>query len=358
MKNRTKILLASFASVLIYTACTNKQNDDNIAIPAKLYPAVAIKLQNAELETQYPIVLKGQEDIEIKPRIDGFIDAVYVDEGSKVVKGAPLFKINSPTADQNVEKALASYNSAKLDMERMRPLAEKGIISHVRIEGYQNALSVAKAALEQAKAMQGWTVVRSPINGYVGIIPFREGSLVNNGNVLTIVSNTRTVMANFSMNEKKLYEFLKFIKGNTQAEKIKNMPPVKLILADGHTYPLTGKIETIAGLVDAVSGAVGFRASFPNPDGVLRSGSSGQIVLPYILENVPVIPQKATFRMQDKIMAFKIKNDIVVQTVIEVNALPDGKHYAVTNGLVAGDSIVTDGIATLRDGIKIQTINK
>lgn len=351
---KSKILMGGFTLLLLLIACKNKQTMLKPADQIRPYPVATLSLQNVELQSVFPAIIKGQEDIDIKPRIDGFIEAVYVDEGSIVKKGQALFKINSPNSVQNLQNAQANYNTAKLDIERMRPLAEKGIISKVRLTAYENTFSSAQAALEQAKATIGWTTVTSPVNGVVGTLAYRVGSLVNNSNVLTTVANTTNVIAYFSMNEKELYEFMRNWNGNTQAEKIKNMPPVKLLLSDGSEYEEKGRIETISGVVDAASGAVNFRASFSNKHGLLRSGTSGKVVIPRQLKNVVVIPQKATFSQQDKVLAYKVQGDSVVQKAIVVKPTPDGKSYAVLNGLEPGDKIVTDGIVTLRNGKKIK----
>jgi membrane fusion protein (multidrug efflux system) len=331
------------------------------------YPTMSVIVQNAELQTVYPVTIKGQEDIDIKPRIDGFIDAIYIDEGAVVRKGQPLFKINSPQAEQTYNTATASVNSAeaqvntaKLNVDRLRPLAEKGIISSVQLETTVNAYETAKAGLAQAKAAQAnaqaslsWTTVTSPVNGVAGSIPFRLGSLVNSQNVLTSIANISNVYAYFSLNEKELMELLNTLEGSTQAQKIKSLPPITLTLADGNVYPSTGKIETITGSINVTTGAATLRASFPNSQGLLRSGTSGKISIPRTLENVFVIPQKATFQQQDKILVYKVEGDSVMQKIITVLPTPDGQNYAVTDGLKTGEKIVADGIATLRNGQKI-----
>jgi membrane fusion protein (multidrug efflux system) len=352
--NKRKFFIGAMSLMVILASCKNKQAAQNPADQIKSYPVITLSPQEVELQSVFPAVIKGQEDIDIKPRIDGFIDVVYVDEGSIVKKGQALFKINSPSSVQNIESAQANYNTAKLDLERMRPLADKGIISKVRISAYENTFASAQAALNQAKASLGWTTVTSPVDGIVGTIAYRQGSLVNNTNVLTTVANTTNVIAYFSMNEKDLFEFMRIWNGNSQAEKIKNMPLVKLLLSDGSEYEEKGRIQTISGVVDASSGAVNFRASFPNKHGLLRSGTSGKVVIPRTLKNVLMIPQKATFSQQDKILVYKLQGDSVVQKVISVKPTPDAKNYAVIEGLENGDKIVTDGIVTLKNGKKIK----
>ncbi len=322
--------------------------------PVEAYPITTLTQQDVELQSVYPAVIKGQQDIDIKPRVEGYIEAVLVDEGSIVKKGQQLFRINSPVSIQNLENTQAIFNTAKLDVERMRPLAEKGIISKVRLKTYENALASSLAALNQAKSASAWTSVTSPIDGMVGSITYRLGSLVTSSSILTTVANTSNVVAYFSLNEKELLEFIRNWEGNTQADKIKNMPAVKLILADGSEYEESGRIETISGMVDATTGSINFRAIFPNNHGLLRSGTSGKVIIPKMLKNVLLIPQRATLSQQDKLMVYKIEGDSVMQKVITAKSTPDGKSFAVTSGLSTGDKIVTDGVATLSNGKKIK----
>lgn len=352
---------------LLLVSCGNSKQEAPKQ-EAAVYPTAVLSEQSAMLESIYPATIKGQEDIEIRPRVDGFIDAIYVDEGALVRKGQALFKINSPQSEQallsaqaSVASAQAAVNTARLNVERIRPLAEKGIVSNVQLETTENAyqsasasLAQAQASLSNAKATMGWTNVTSPVDGVVGSIPYRQGSLVDKNYVLTTVANTNNVYVYFSLNEKDLIEFLKNAPGNTQAEKIKNMPEISLILADGTTYPEKGKIGTISGLVNTNTGSVSFRAEFPNPHGLLRSGTSGKISIPRYLENILVVPQKATFAQQDKVLVYKVQGDSVLQTPISVLSMPGGQDYAVTSGLSNGDRIVIDGVATLTNGKKIK----
>jgi membrane fusion protein (multidrug efflux system) len=350
----TKLVLVMGMGALFMTSCSKKQDANANAVQIKEYSVAEITTSDTELQNVYPAVLKGEQDIDIKPRIDGFIDEIYVDEGAVVRKGQALFKINSPSSVSMLESAKANYNTAKLDVERIRPLAEKGIVSDVKLHAYENVLATAKATLEQAKATIGWATVTSPVNGVVGTIGYRQGSLVNNTSVLTTVANVNNVVAYFSVNEKTLLELLKKFPGNTQAEKIKNMPRVRLLLSDGAEYEETGKIETISGVVDATSGAVNFRAQFPNKHGLLRSGSSAKVIIPSAQKSVIVIPQAATFAQQDKILVYKCQGDSVVQKVIAVESTPDGMNYVVTDGLAVGEKIVINGVATLSNGQKIK----
>jgi len=362
----SKIILGTSTLLLFFTSCGDQQNSTQPAT-SHTYPTLVVQMESTQLESVYPATIKGQEDIEIRPRIDGFVDAIYVDEGSVVKKGQPLFKIDSPQAEQaftnaeaTLKSAQAQVNTAKVNVNRIRPLAEKGIVSHVQLEtaedSYQSALAglaQAEAALKNAKATLGWTSVTSPVDGLVGSIPLRQGSLVNSANILTTIANTKNVYAYFSLNEKELSSFLQGLEGDTQAEKIKNTPAVTLILADGTTYTEKGRIETITGSINITTGSANFRVSFPNPAGLLRSGTSGKVSIPKEMNDVTVIPQKATFSQQDKTILFQVQGDSVVQKAVSVVPTPDGKSYVVTSGVQAGERIVTDGIATLYHGKKI-----
>lgn len=354
-------------TLLVLVSCGKKDGTKPEAEIAE-YPTQVVNLQNAELISTYPATVKGQEDLEIKPRIDGFIDAIYVNEGASVRKGQVLFKINSPQSEQAytsakaaVTSAEAQLNTAKLNVDRIKPLADKGIVSNTQYETYANAYNVSKATLAQAKATLmnaeatlGWTNVSSPVDGVIGEIPYRTGSLVNNSNVLTTLANTDKVFVYFSLNEKEAVDFLNSVKGDTQAEKIQNMPDVSLVLANGSTFSEKGRIAAITGQVNITTGSLTFRADFNNKQGILKSGFSGRIQIPSPIENVFVIPQKATFQQQNKYLTYKVQGDSVVQALISVLPMPDGQHYAVTNGLSDGDRIVTDGISTLSPGKKIK----
>lgn len=360
-----KILMGTLVLVL-FAACGNKQDASQTdQLP---YPTKVLAEQDAELQAIFPVSIKGQEDIEIRPRIDGFIDAIHIDEGSVVKRGQLLFKIDSPQAEQTLttaeaalKSAEAKVNTARINVKRIKPLAEQNIVSNVQLETAEDAylsavadMAQSKAALKNAQATMGWTNVSSPVDGYVGAIPYRQGSLVNSSNVLTTVANTHNIFAYFSLNEKELRAFMNGLDGETQAEKIKNIPPVTLILADGTVYSEKGKIETITGVLNVTTGSASFRAEFPNAHGELKSGTSGSVSIPRHLKNVFVIPQKATFPQQDKTLLYVVQGDSVMQKVISVVSTPDGKSYAVTDGLKAGDRIVVDGISTLSNGKKIQ----
>lgn len=363
---KVKMIFSGAIALFAFASCGNS-NQTKQETTLQEYPVMALSSQEANMQSVYPATIRGQEDIEVKPRVDGYIEAIFVDEGSVVKAGQPLFKINSPSSEQSLTSAKAAVNSerarvntAKVDVDRYRPLAEKGIVSKVQLLTYENAYETALATLQQAEATlknaqatMSWATVTSPVDGVVGSITYRKGSLVNSANTLTTIANTGNVYAYFSLNERKLMDFLDGVEGSTQSEKIKNMPPITLVLADGSEYEEKGRIETITGTVDITTGSANFRAEFPNKAGKLRSGTSGKIIIPKTLDDVFVIPQKATFSQQDKVLVYKLQGDSVMQQLVSVQTMPNGQDYAVTSGLSNGDKIVSDGVATLRNGMKI-----
>jgi membrane fusion protein (multidrug efflux system) len=358
--------LCGVIALLSLVSCSKKAGTQQEMSP-QTYQTMVVTKQSATLEAVYPTTIRGTEDVEIKPRVDGYIDAIFVDEGSVVKKGQALFKINSPQSEQTFYSAQASLlsaqaqlNTAKVNVDRIRPLAERGIVSETQLLTYENAYQTAQATVRQAEATLrsatatiGWTTVTSPVDGVVGVMTYRVGSLVTNSSVMTTVASTDNVYAYFSLNENSLRSFLDKTPGATQKEKIKNLPGVTLKLSDETIYPEKGKIETISGVVNVSTGTANFRAEFPNKERHLRSGNSGKIIIPEIIDDAFVIPQKATFTQQDKILVYKVQGDSVVQTLITTKDMPDGKSYVVTGGLSEGDRIVSEGIATLNNGKKI-----
>ncbi|MDR1746972.1 MAG: efflux RND transporter periplasmic adaptor subunit [Tannerella sp.] len=352
--------------LLVIISCGKQRKVSDNTRPQQ-YPTEAVSTGTAELTAIYPATIRGREDIEIRPRIDGFIEHIFIDEGSVVKQGQALFKINSPQAEQAVTTAQAAVTSAEaqlataeLNVARITPLAEKGIISAVQLETYRNAYNTALAVREQAiaqlknaQATLSWTTVTSPVNGLIGAVPYRKGSLVNSQNVLTTIANTSSVYAYFSLNEKQLADFLGSLAGTTQAEKLKNAPEITLTLADGTVYPYKGRIETITGAVNVSTGSANLRAFFPNEEGLLRSGTSGTVSIPETYTDVILVSQRATFAQQDKVLVYVVEDGTARQRIIQVTPTPDGQAYIVHSGLNAGERIVTGGVATLSEGTKI-----
>jgi len=371
--------LSILAAAIIITSCGNK-NDKSAqaggAPQVKEYKTLTLQPKSTTLNTDFPASIQGQQNIEIRPRVEGYIDKIFVDEGAVVKTGQPLFKINAPEYEQQVRTATASIksaqadlSSAKLAVNKVRPLVEKGIISKYDLESaqytYESALASlaqANAALVNAKTNLGYTTVTSPVNGVVGSIPFRLGSLVSSSTAepLTTVSSIGNVYAYFALNEKMLLNFTENSgAGSSLTQAIKKIPPVSLILADGSVYGEKGYVETVNGLINTETGSVNIRARFPNPRGIIRSGSSTTVRIPKDVKDVILIPQSATFELQDKIFAVTVGKDGKTKntniTVLENTA---GNYYVVTSGLKAGDQIVLEGVASLKEGSEIKPQNQ
>jgi membrane fusion protein (multidrug efflux system) len=348
-----KILCGAVAVGMLLAGC-QKGSKDMPPVQVRGVPTVVVAKCRAELHSTYPATLSGKDEVEIKPQLEGYIEAVYVKEGQRVHRGQPLFKINSPSTVKSLQQARAQSATAALDVERMRPLAEKGIVSKVSLESYENTLASAQASLKQAQASMAWVSVSSPIEGLVGTIDLRIGNLVNTTSTLTTISNTSSVVARFAIGEKDLARFLGEWKGRDKEEKIRNIPPVMLVLSNGSAYRDSGRIETISGKIDEATGTASVRAIFPNRDGLLLSGAGARLVMREFVDSAIVIPCKSTFSLQERTLIYVVQSDFAHQRVILSRALPDGVDCVVDSGLAVGERVVVDGIVNLSEGQKIQ----
>jgi len=334
------------------------------------YPVVKAEIRDLTGYSTYPTNLEGVQNIEIRPKIQGFIEKIYVDEGEAVSEGQMLFQLEAQSLDAKaqaandaIKTAEASAVAARLEVEKLKPLVEKKIIADVELETANTNLRSAQAKLEESrnsyKSIQqsvNYRNVTSPISGRVGKIPKRIGSLVGatDAVALTTVSNTSDIYAYFSMNEKAYVQFLKNTNGKNLEEKIANFPEIILRLSSGTEYGHRGKIEAIIDQVNPDTGSIQFRALFPNPEGLLASGYSGVIMIPEAYKEVLVVPEQSTFEDQTLIYVFKLaKADTLRKTQIEVKTRIDN-YVIVENGIKKGDSILGKGLSQVRDGVKIK----
>ena len=337
----------------------------------KEYPVIAVKQQSTTLFKDYASKLEGQQTVEIRSKITGYIERIMVDEGASVRKGQVIFHLNANdlqaavrSSEASVKVAEANLNSAAINLEKTKPLVEKNIISKFELASLESTLKAqeaqlaqAKANLENAKANLQYTVITSPAEGTIGTFPYRVGSLVSSTSAepLTTVSNTEKMYAYFSLNEKEFLALTKGLEGKNLQEKFTKLADVSLILADNSTYEKNGRIETASGLVDQATGAVTIRATFPNAEGLLRSGGSGQVRIPQFVESAIIIPQKTTYELQGKYFVYLVGTDNKVHnTEIQVLTGNLKDSYVVTDGLKAGDQIVLQGIASLRNDVEIK----
>lgn len=362
-------ILTSIAIILLgLSSCTNSSKQQ-MANGAKSFPVQSVEKTNITIYDEYAANIEGVQNIEIRPKVAGFVEKIYIDEGATVKKGDLLFKLSAETLDQqvnaakaNIEVAKAQVVSAQVEVDKITPLVNKNIISPVQLKSAESNLNAAKAQLNAAKADYlnakenlAYTLITSPVDGMIGSLPYRIGSLVGRTETqpLTTVSQINNVYAYFTLNEKQLLQFNRQLKGSSVENKIKELPEVELILADGSLYNHKGKIETINGMVNPRTGSVSYRAIFPNPSNLLRSGFSGTIKLPTTINNAILIPQQSTFELQGKKFVYLVDNENTVKSKeIQISKSVDN-NFIVLDGINEGQQYVYNGILKLREGMKI-----
>jgi membrane fusion protein (multidrug efflux system) len=361
--SKKKSLLIVCTAAFLFS-CEEKKPVEKKATP-KDFAVLTLTPRHATTYNDFPATIQGQDIVEIRPMVDGYLEAIYVEEGATVTKGQLLFKIRNPqydqaviTANASIKIAEADVNAAKMDVEKVRPLVEKDIVSKFELESAQYSLQSKEAALAQARATLanaqtnvGYTLLRSPQKGIIGSIPYKIGALVSNTttNALTTLSNIAYVYAYFSLNEKQFLSFSGSVAGNTMQEKLNHLPAVTLILADGTEYANKGKLETASGLISTETGTASFKAIFPNPLGIIRSGASATVRVPRTLDTALMIPQSATYELQDKRFVYSVTADNrVMSAAIVSKPTNDGQFLIVQNGLKKGDRIVLNG-SSLKD---------
>lgn len=352
MKN--KLVLSMLAAALVLSSCGDKQPQQQGGGPAP-YPVQKAVKGDAIVYQEYSANLEGQQNVEIRPKVTGFIEKIYVDEGQAVKKGQVLFKLEAETAIQQADAAKAAVNVAQVEVNRLVPLVERKIISNVTLETAKANLAQAKANYNSIYSNIDFATVTSPVDGVIGSIPYKVGSLVGPtiADPLTTVSDIRNIRAYFTMNEKQMLNFDKIFPGATMAQKIRILPQVELTLADNSIYDQKGKIETIEGLMNARTGSTRFRAQFANPQLLLRSGASGTIRLPIEEKDVILLPQNAVYEMQGKHMIFIVGKENKVQSKnVEIKGT-SGLDYIIKGGLEAGELVVVEGVRKLADGQEI-----
>jgi membrane fusion protein (multidrug efflux system) len=332
-----------------------------------------IGASNANLETSYPATFKGMQDVEIRPKVAGFITKIYVKEGQNVGAGQVLFEIDNVTykaavnqAQATVVSAQSALNTAKLTYENAQKLHAANVIGDYELQSSKNKYESAKAALGQAQAslmsardQLSFCTVKSPTSGVIGSLPYKVGALVSASiaDPFTTVSNGSQVDIYFSLTEKDVIEFTKQY-GSLQAA-ISHMPALKLQLADGSVYAGKGKVTKASGIIDPVTGSTSLIASFPNPNHILKSGGSGKVLIPHTATGAIIIPQDAVVEVQDKYFVYKVgKDNKVKYSEITIDTQNDGQNYIVTSGLSKGERIVVYGVTQLSEGMEIKPISE
>lgn len=367
--SQTKYLILILLIAICFVGCKPSPDQSAQAAP----PVLPVSTVNESTETtfvEYPASIQGAVDIEIRPQVSGYIQSVLVNEGAYVTAGQTLFQINAQPFKEALNNAKASLHAseatilnAQLEVDKLAPLVQNKVVSEFQLKTAKTALKIAQANAEQAKAgvasaqiNLGYTNVKATVNGYIGRIPKKQGSLVSPSDPtpLTQLSDIHEVHVYFALAEDDFNSFNTNYSGKTPSERIKNLPPVELILADKSIYPNKGKIDMINGQFDKTTAAITFRASFPNASGNLRSGNTGKLRLGLKHDNAILIPQSATVEMQDKVFVFAVHkgNKVNKQQITVIGKT--GTNYLIKDGLKSGDQIVLSGIDKLQEGQVIQ----
>lgn len=372
--NREQILLLAGVLVsVVISACGSSSapggQPGGGAPPPPELPVIAVATAPATTYRDYSASLEGKVNVEIRPQVEGLLEKIYVDEGAWVKAGQPLFKIDDriyaeqvTNAKSSVIAAQANAARAKVEVDRLVPLVQNNVISDVQLKTAQANYDAQLAAVEQAKAVlgnaqinAGYTLVKAPVSGYIGRIPYKLGSLVgkNESQPLTVLSDISQMYAYFSMSEPDFIAFKNQFKGNTLQDKLKAVGSVELIQPDNTPFPQKGKISTVEGQFNKTQGAITFRATFPNPGNILRSGSTGRVRIPTTFPSALIIPQVATYEIQDKVFVYVVGDSNKVSgRPINVSGKTNS-YYFVENGLKPGEKIVYSGAGSLQEGAAI-----
>jgi membrane fusion protein (multidrug efflux system) len=358
--------------VMVLESCHSSDGNSGYAPATVSLPVITLSNKPFTSYQEYSATLEGIKDVEIRPQVNGYIDEIFVDEGAQVRKGQPLFKINDRpyremlnNAKASLAAAKANLASAEINVNKLTPLVQNNVISPVQLKSAQALYDASAASVAQAQAQVGnaeinigYSTIRAPIDGYIGRIHFKTGSLVGltTADPLTILSEIKDVRAYFSFSETDFLRFKQQYFGNTIDEKLKQMPPVELILADNSVYPEKGKVEAVSGQFNSGTGAIPFRASFPNANGSLRSGNTGRIRISTVIPSGIVVPQESTFELQDKVFVFVLGDSNKVSSASVDIAGRSGNYYLIDKGLKAGERIVYSGVDRLRDGAIVQPL--
>ncbi|MBM3163493.1 MAG: efflux RND transporter periplasmic adaptor subunit [Chlorobi bacterium] len=364
------VFTAFFVLPLAFAGCGGRQGAEGPQAAA--LPALKLKPEAALVVQEFPTRLEGRVNVEIRPQVDGILEKIYVDEGALVKAGQPLFRIdsrlyreqfNQATAAQHAAEAAASI--ARLEVDKLAPLVRNKVVSDIQLKSAKASLQAANANVEQAKAAAqsarinlGYTVISAPVGGYIGTIPFRTGSLVerSGSKPLTMLSDVSEVYGYFSMSEADFMQFRRQYPGSTLEEKIRNVPPVTLLLADGSPYPEKGELEMVGGQFDESTAAIAVRAVFPNGNGLLRTGNTGRVRIESRHAGALLVPQAATVEMQDKVFVFRLdKSGNARRTAFTVKG-KSGDRYIAGAELKSGDVIVTSGLGRLQDGMPVKPV--
>jgi membrane fusion protein (multidrug efflux system) len=357
---KTYLLVPTLLFLTITQSCKNK---DTVEQDTEKFPTTTITQLDTFTTVDYVSEIHAIQNVEIRARVNGYLDKIHVDEGATVTKGQLLFSINNKEYVEELAKAKALYrsaiaevNAAELEYKNVTQLSDKKIVSSTELSLAKSKLEAQKAKMEEAQAHQSYveiklsnSEIRAPFNGTINRIPHKIGSLISEGTLLTSIADNESVYAYFDLSEKEYLTYARNLKNDSANSKI-----VSLILADGSTHEYKGLIETMEGAIDGNTGNIAFRAKFPNPHSLIKHGASGKVRLNKRYENVCIVPQKSTFEIQDRMYVYVVnKENKAVMRKIECQArLPH--FFILKNGLSVGETIVLDGVQNVKENMVIQ----
>ena len=364
--NKVKSLLILLSFSIILVSCKSSPEQSAAAPPPPVLPVSLVSESSQTTYIDYPAAIQGAVDIDVRPQVSGYLQSVLVNEGAYVTAGQILFKINDNPYREALNNAKASLHAAEaailnaqLEVDKLTPLVQNKVVSEFQLKTAKTAYKIAQANAEQAKASVasaqinlGYTNVKATVSGYIGRIPKKQGSLVSPTDqaTLTQLSDIHEVHVYFSLAENDFNSFNANYPGKSPADRIKHLPAVELLLSDNTTYPIKGKIDMIDGQFDKNTGAITLRASFPNANGVLRSGNTGKVRLGLQHDDAILIPQAATVEMQDKVFVFALNKGNKVSKMPITVIGKSGNNYLVKDGVKSGDQIVLSGLDRLQEG--------
>jgi membrane fusion protein (multidrug efflux system) len=362
----------AFFTVLLLSSCGDDKKSTHTPSTPQTLSELTLGPRSTTIYNDFPATIEGIEIVQLRPMVDGYLQKIYAPEGSNVTKGQLLFKIENPMYDQavitakaGVQSAQANVDAAKMGVEKVRPLVEKDIVSKYELDGAQYTLQAQQAALDQANATLrnaetnvGYTTLRSPITGVMGSIPYKIGDLISSTTASSLTSLARIdqVYAYFALSEKQLLNLSSRVPGATLQDKLDHLPQVSLVLADGTAYAQKGKLETASGFISTGTGTVSLKAQFANPTGLIRSGASTVVRIPRTIDTALLVPQSATYELQDKRFVYLlIAGNKVISMPITSTATNDGKYLVVSAGLKRGDRILLNGF-NLKDSTVVNPV--